>query len=125
MGFDTPMECGVATVAAQVEPSVLVSCDEFDTQQIGVFLVIYSKMHYKDILTLLSKSARFSVWLCVSYIGVAQYLPDKKKKSRHCLCFWPSLKQQSPSDPCVWLMASSERAVLIIYKFWFHRFRVL
>jgi hypothetical protein len=30
----------LATVAAQVEPSVLVSCNEFDTQQIAVFLVI-------------------------------------------------------------------------------------
>jgi len=67
MGFNTPVECGVATVAVQVEPSVLVSCDEFDTQQIAVFLVIYSKIHYEDISTLLNKSARFSVWLCGSY----------------------------------------------------------
>jgi hypothetical protein len=37
------------------------------TQQIVVFLVIYSKMHYEDISKLLNKSARFSVWLCGSY----------------------------------------------------------
>lgn len=60
------MRC-LATVAAQVEPSVLVSCDECDTQQIAVFLVIYSKMLYEDISTLLNKSASFSIWLCGSY----------------------------------------------------------
>lgn len=57
----------LATVAAQVEPSVLVSYDKFDTQQMNVFLVIYSKMRYKNISTLLNKHASFSVWLCGSY----------------------------------------------------------
>jgi hypothetical protein len=58
----------LATVAAQVEPSVLVCCDdEFATQLIAIFFVIYSKLHYEDILILLNKSASFAVWLCGSY----------------------------------------------------------
>lgn len=67
MGFDTLVECGVWVQLlhklSQVCWSVVISL----TQQITVFLVIYSKMHYEDISTLLNKSASFSVWLCGSY----------------------------------------------------------
>jgi len=67
MGFDMPVECGVwlqlLHKLSQVCWSVVMSL----TQQIAVFLVIYSEMHYEDISKLLNKSARFSVWLCGSY----------------------------------------------------------
>jgi hypothetical protein len=58
----------LATVAAQVAPSVLVCCDdEFATHQIAIFLVIYSKLHYEDVLVPLNKGAGFSFWLCGLY----------------------------------------------------------
>lgn len=56
-GVDTPPKCGVWLKAtAKFGPIALVHChDKFAIHQTASILVIYGKLHYGDIIVLLSK----------------------------------------------------------------------
>jgi hypothetical protein len=66
------MESGVwLEITAQFGPSVMMPCpDEFATHKTAIFLVIYSKLHHRDISVLVNKNA--GLWFYYQFIISAQ-----------------------------------------------------
>lgn len=77
MQVDTPLECGIwLTAAAQVGLSALVCCHEaFAMHQTAILLVVYRKLHHRDVSVLLNKKAGLQFGL-VKCIHGTQYLPN-------------------------------------------------
>jgi hypothetical protein len=76
MGTHTPMECGIwLKITAQVGPSAPVCCDEFSMHKTEILMVVHIKLHHRNVLVLVSKTAGLQ-FVLVECIHGAQYLLD-------------------------------------------------